>query len=33
LVRISVPVLALSASGVPGAAFWYWWKYSSELSP
>lgn len=21
-----VPVLARSASGVPGAAFWYWWK-------
>ena len=23
---ILVPVLALSASGVPGRAFWYWWK-------
>jgi hypothetical protein len=28
-----VPVLARSASGVPGWAFWNWWKYSSELSP
>jgi hypothetical protein len=28
-----VPVLALFASGVPGRAFWYWWKYSNELSP
>jgi hypothetical protein len=25
-VLTSVPVLALSASGVPGCAFWYWWK-------
>jgi hypothetical protein len=30
---MAVPVLALSARGVPATAFWYWWKYSSELSP
>src|ERR1700756_127224 len=28
-----VPVRAPSYSGEPGSAFWYWWKYSSELSP
>jgi hypothetical protein len=32
-VTMFVPVFALSASGVPGCAFWYWWKYSRALSP
>ena len=29
----SVPVRARWASGLLSGAFWYWWKYSSELSP
>src|SRR5690242_20436624 len=32
-VLTSVPVLARFANGEPGWAFWYWWKYSNELSP
>src|SRR3954466_8738965 len=33
LTSTCVPVLAQSARGLPGGAFWYWWKYRSELSP